>query len=67
MLSFPPPVDVLAVHTFGRNHFSPPPLPERLERIERIERTPGVATEPGLTESAPVPDLDQRIRDVGEW
>ncbi len=56
MSSTPPPPD-LAAHTFGRHHFSPPPLPERLERPQ--QSTPAVLDSPE--------DLVQRIRDVGEW
>ena len=56
MSSTPPLSPDLAAHTFGRHHFSPPPLPERLERPQQ---TPSVLDSPE--------DLVQRIRDVGEW
>ncbi len=63
MSSSLPPTHDLAAHTFGRHQFCPPPLPEGLERTGT-----GVALSAGQdTFSAPIPDLDQRIRNVGEW
>ncbi|WP_159913493.1 hypothetical protein [Pantoea sp. 18069] len=63
MSSSLPPTHDLAAHTFGRHQFSPPPLPESLERASTVGALAG-----GQDQScAPVPDLDQRIRDVGEW
>ncbi len=65
MSSTTPPTHDLAAHTFGRHHFSPPPLPEQLERASSF-----VAHNAGQEMQAafmPAPDLDQRIRDVGEW
>lgn len=61
MSSSLPPTRDLAAHTFGRHHFSPPPLPERLER------PPQVAAAAEQEIQAATQDLDQRIRDVGEW
>ena len=45
-------------HTFGRDHFSPPPLASELE-----------AQAYGLQASAQAlpEDFDQRIRNIGEW
>ncbi|WP_315127414.1 hypothetical protein [Comamonas antarctica] len=65
MSSTTPPTLDLAAHTFGRHHFSPPPLPEQLERDWSFD-----AANAGQQMQAammPAPDLDQRIRDVGEW
>ena len=65
MSSTTPPTQDLAAHTFGRHHFSPPPLPEQLERTSSFEtRSGGPEMQVLFT---PAPDLDQRIRDVGEW
>ena len=63
MSSSLPPTHDLAAHTFGRHQFSPPPLPENLERAS----TGGALTGDQDKFSAPVLDLDQRIRNVGEW
>lgn len=62
MSSTTPQTRDLAAHTFGRNHFSPPPLPERLERPPQM-----VAADSAQEVQAAAQDLDQRIRDVGEW
>ncbi|CAB5672618.1 Uncharacterised protein [Delftia tsuruhatensis] len=56
-MNTPPSHDpVLAEHTFGRDHFTPPPM--ALEHA-------GQAHE-GAASAIPA-DLDQRIRNVGEW
>lgn len=62
MSSTTPQTRDLAAHTFGRNHFSPPPLPERLERPPQM-----AVPESAQEVQATAQDLDQRIRDVGEW
>lgn len=65
MSSTTPPTLDLAAHTFGRHHFSPPPLPEQLERNMSFDaRNAGQEMQAAFM---PAPDLDQRIRDVGEW
>ncbi len=57
-MNTPPSHDpVLAQHTFGRDHFSPPPL-----ALEELSEQ-GLAGQDG---AVPL-DLDQRIRNVGEW
>ena len=56
-----PPTQDLAAHTFGRHHFSPPPLPEQLERPAAFG-----AQDMQIPFAADL-DLDQRIRNVGEW
>ncbi|MET1116613.1 MAG: hypothetical protein ABWY08_16905 [Comamonas sp.] len=61
MSSTIPPTQDLAAHTFGRHHFSPPPLPEQLERSAAF------AMQDMQIPFIPDPDLDQRIRNVGEW
>lgn len=61
MPSTTPPIQDLAAHTFGRHHFSPPPLPERLERGAAF------AAQDIQVSFSPELDLDQRIRNVGEW
>lgn len=61
MSSTTPPTQTLAAHTFGRHHFSPPPLPEQLERPSAF------AAQDMQISFTPDPDLDQRIRNVGEW
>jgi hypothetical protein len=63
MSSSLPPTHDLAAHTFGRHQFSPPPLPESLERACPVGAQ-GAGQE---AFPAPFPDLDQRIRNVGEW
>lgn len=62
MSSTTPQTRDLAAHTFGHNHFSPPPLPERLERAPQM-----AAADSAQEVQAMAQDLDQRIRDVGEW
>lgn len=58
-MNIPPSHDpVLSQHTFGREHFSPPPL-----ALEQAAPEPSLAALDGGT---PL-DLDQRIRNVGEW
>lgn len=58
-MNIPPSHDpVLAQHTFGRDHFSPPPL-----ALEQQAADPRPAGHDG---GIPL-DLDQRIRNVGEW
>lgn len=56
-MNTPPSRDpVLTEHTFGRNHFSPPPM--ALEQAGQDHEAAGGG----------IPlDLDQRIRNVGEW
>lgn len=57
MMNTPPSRDpVLTEHTFGRDHFSPPPM--AMEQAGQDHEAAGG----GL----PL-DLDQRIRNVGEW
>ncbi|MCD2511808.1 hypothetical protein [Comamonas endophytica] len=61
MSSTTPPTQDLAAHTFGRHHFSPPPLPEQLERPSAL------GAQDIQFSFTPDLDLDQRIRNVGEW
>jgi len=63
MSSSLPPTHDLAAHTFGRHQLSPPPLPESLERASTV----GALAAGQEAFFAPFPDLDQRIRNVGEW
>jgi hypothetical protein len=50
---------VLTEHTFGRDHFSPPPL--------ALEQSASEAQFAGAGGMPLDLDLDQRIRNVGEW
>lgn len=65
MSSSLPPTHDLAAHTFGRHQFTPPPLPDNLERASAVGALAG-GQDPQAY-AAPIPDLDQRIRNVGEW
>lgn len=47
----------LAQHTFGRDHFTPPPT--------ALELAPPSAA--AVAALADPQDLDERIRNVGEW
>ena len=48
---------VLSEHTFGRDHFSPPPLAQEISDMEM--QSPD--------SHGDLMDLAQRIRNVGEW
>lgn len=52
-----PQPQTLSEHTFGREHFSPPPLAQELMEVQSIQLTPPEDEW----------DLLQRIRNVGEW
>ena len=46
-------------HTFGRDHFSPPPLSSEFSMQSETQ---------AASLNAPLPDdFDQRIRSIGEW
>lgn len=52
-----PPPQSLSEHTFGRDHFTPPPLAQEFAEPQPL---PAAAPEGEW-------DLLQRIRNVGEW
>lgn len=56
VMNIPQP-QTLSEHTFGREHFSPPPLAQELMEVQSIQLTPPEDEW----------DLLQRIRNVGEW
>lgn len=61
---------VLSIHTFGRDHREPPPLPSsvQLGQVASVAPMvePAVLSSPVHAASLPQ-DFDQLVRSVGEW
>lgn len=69
-MSIPPSPNHFANHTFGRDHFEPPPLPLAVQqsRAGSCAATSGDSAPVVQMHAGNLPhDFDHLVRSVGEW
>lgn len=70
MPTLPASHSLLSLHTFGRDHMSPPPLPSSIKLLPALEADPAgdasAVTTPLHAGGLPH-DFDHIVRSVGEW